>query len=136
MAYWHRARTQAARRRSPWNLLLIPAAIIPWFVGWWLSASGVGHLYRLMHPHAWFILLPDSIGGVLIALGLLFAWCPVAMLTGNLLVHAVPAARRALDQEASTVRGTDFRSSNRALLRLAGALVLLGLGVSVVGLFL
>ena len=135
MTYWHRARTRAARRKSPWNLLLIPAALIPWFVGWWLSTIVFGQIYRLTHPGAWFILLPDSLGGVLIALGLLFAWCPVAMLIGNLLVHAVPAARRALDQEASTARGTDYRSSNGALLRLASILVPLGLVVSVVGLF-
>jgi len=136
MGYWHKARLRATRRSSPWNLLLIPAAIVPWFVGWWLSASAAGVIYRLMHPRASFILLPDTIGGVLIAVGLLFAWCPVAMMTGNILVYAVPAARRALDQEASTVRGTDFRISNRGLARLSAALIPLGAGVSVVGLFL
>jgi len=115
---------------------LIPAAIVPWFAGWWLSASVWGYIYRLMHPRASFIVLPDTIGGVLIAVGLLFALCPVAMMTGNILVHAVPAARRALDQEASAVRGTDFRSSNRGLMRLSAALIPLGMGVSCVGLFL
>ncbi len=115
---------------------MIPAAIVPWFAGWWLSANALGRVYRLMHPRASFVVLPDTIGGILIAVGLLFAWCPVAMLTANFLVHAVPAARRALDQEASTVRGTDFRSSNRQLIRLLAALVPLGIGAAAVGLFL
>ena len=114
----------------------MPAAVVPWFLGWWLSAVALGHIYRLMHPRASFAVLPDTIGGILIAVGLLFALCPVAMLTGNFLVHAVPAARRALDQEASTIRGTDFRSSNRQLMRLSAALIPMGIGAAGVGLLL
>lgn len=136
MSYWNQARMRATRRKSLWNLLLIPAAIVPWFAGWWLSASNVGHLYRMLHPQNSCTVLPDTIGGVLIAGGLLFAWCPIAMITGNVLVRAVPAARRALDQESSEARGTDFRSSNRGLTWLSAVLIPLGLGVSCIGLFL
>jgi hypothetical protein len=135
MTYWHSARARAARRKSAWNLLLIPSALIPWFAGWWLSASAVGRLYRVIHPDARFVVVPDSIGGLLIALGLLFAWCPIAMIVGNVIVHAVPPARRALDQEGSTTRGTGFRGSNRALLRLAAVLIPLGTMVGIAGLF-
>jgi hypothetical protein len=115
---------------------LIPAAIVPWFAGWWFSASVLGYIYRLMHPQASFVVLPDTLGGVLISVGLLFAWCPVAMMIGNLLAHAVPAARRALDQEASTVHGTDFRNANRGLMRACAVLFPLGVGAILVGLFL
>jgi urea transporter len=55
---------------------------------------------------------------------------------GNVLAHAVPAARRALDQESSTALGTDYRNANRGLVRLAAVLVPLGLGASLLGLFL
>lgn len=134
MTYWESARARATRRKSAWNLLLIPTALVPWFVGWWLSAMALGHVYHLLHPHASFVVLPETVGGIAIAVGLLFAWCPVAMMLANLLVHAVPAARRALDREASTVRGTDFRSSNRQLMRLSAALMPIGIGVSCVGL--
>ncbi len=136
MNYWNQARGRARGRKSRWNLLLIPAAVVPWFAGWWLSASVMGHIYRIIHPHAQFVVLPESIGGVLIATGLLFAWCPLAMIIGNALAHAVPAARRALDREASEARGSDFRTSNRELMRLSGILIPLGVGVSCVGLFL
>lgn len=135
MSYWHKSRLRAIRRRSPWNLLLIPAAIVPWFAGWWFSASTLGYIYRLIHPRASFIVLPDTLGGVLISVGLLFAWCPVAMMIGNLLVHAVPAARRALDLEASTVLGTDFRKANRGLMRVSAVLLPLGMVASLVGFF-
>jgi urea transporter len=115
---------------------LIPAAIVPWCAGWWFSAGVLGYIYRLVHPRASFIVLPNTLGGVLIALGLLFAWCPVAMIIGNVLVRAVPAARRALDREASTVPGTDFRNANRGLMRVSAVLLPLGMGASLVGLFL
>ena len=134
MTYWHNARVRATRRKSAWNLLLIPAAIVPWFLGWWLSAKALGHVYHLMHPRASFAVLPETLGGIAIAIGLLFAWCPVAMMTANFLVHAVPAARRALDREASTARGTDFRSSNRQLMRLSAVLIPIGIGAATVGL--
>ena len=135
MTYWHKARLRGIRRRSPWNLLLIPAAVVPWFVGWWLSASVLAYIYRLIHPSAYFIVLPDTLGGVLIAVGLLFAWCPVAMMIANLLVHTVPAAQRALDREASTVLGTDLRSANRGLMRASAILFPSGMGASLLGLF-
>lgn len=134
MTYWHNARVRATRRKSAWNLLLIPTALVPWFLGWWLSAKALGHVYHLMHPRASFVVLPETIGGIAIAVGLLLAWCPVAMMTANLLVHAVPAARRALDREASTARGTDFRSSNRQLVRLSAALIPIGIVMATVGL--
>ena len=94
----------------------------------------LGHVYHLLHPRASFVVLPETVGGIAIAVGLLFAWCPVAMMLANLLVHAVPAARRALDREASTARGTDFHSSNRQLMRLSAALIPIGIGASCVGL--
>src|SRR5262245_2669307 len=105
MTYWHNERVRAARRKSAWNVLLIPAALIPCFLGWWLSARALGHVYHLMHPRASFVVLPETVGGIAIAVGLLFAWCPVAMMTANLLVHAVPPARR----------GAAIRNGRRAL---------------------
>ena len=134
MTYWHNARVRASKRKSAWNLLLIPTALVPWLLCWWLSAKALGHVYRLMHPRASFVVLPETLGGIAIAVGLLFAWCPIAMMTANLLVHAVPAARRALDREASTARGTDFRSSNHQLMRLSAVLLPIGIGAACVGL--
>jgi len=136
VSYLHSGRRRAGRQKSPWNLFFIPAALVPWFAGWWASAFFLGYIYRLLHPLASFIVLPETAGGMLIALGLLFAWCPVAALIGNVLAHAIPAARRAHDQESSTALGTDYRGANRGLIRLAAVLLPLGLGLSFVGLLL
>src|SRR2546428_494591 len=110
MGYFEEARRRAKRRRNPLNLLLIPTVVAPWALIWYASARLLGHVARRFHPELNFVLLPDSGGGVLMGLGLLFAWLPVAMVLGNLLVAAIPAVRRALDNEARGVPGTDFAS--------------------------
>ncbi len=135
MGFLEDAARRARRRRSPWNLLLIPATVIPWLTAWWLSAGALGCLYRLVHPTAAFGILPDAPGGILMAVGPMFAWLPAAMVVGNLLVRAVPPARRTLDAEAASVPGTDIGSANRGLLRAATVLVPLGLAVALLGLF-
>jgi hypothetical protein len=77
--------------------------------------------------------LPDTIGSIFIAVGSLFAWLGPSMILANLLVAAVPAARRALDQEATGVPGTDRQSANRALFRMSRVLVPVGFLVALAG---
>lgn len=127
------ARLRAGRRRSRWNLLLIPCYFIPWLLLVFGSALMFGRLYALIHATDRVGVLPETIGGILIAVGLLFAWLAPSMITANQLVSAVPAARRALDQEATSVPGTDRRSANRALLRVCRYLVPVGLLVALAG---
>src|SRR5262249_52849782 len=126
-------RRRAKRRRSPWNLLLIPAVVGPWALMWYASARLLGSITRRLHPGLSFALLPDSGGGVLMALGLFFAWLPVAMVVGNLLVAAMPPARRTLDCEARAIPGTDLVAANRGLLKAAAFVTLVGLLVAAVG---
>jgi len=133
MAYITNARTRAARRRSLWNLLLIPFYAVPWFLLVFTSLVALGGLYRRVHAIDNFVIVPDTIGGILMAVGALFAWLGPAMILANLLVATVPKARRALDEEAARVPGADRASSNRSLLKLTcyvtpagGALALVG----------
>ncbi len=134
MGFMDDARLRARRRRSAWNLLLIPAVVLPWLAASWLTWSALGRLYRILHPTASFAVLPDSVGGILMAIAPLFAWIPLAMVAGNLLVRMVPTPRSVLDAEAASVPGTDFRSANRGLVRAAAVLFPSGLLVSLIGL--
>lgn len=134
MGYFDEARSRARRRRSPWNLLLIPAFIAAWVLLWYASARVLGNVARRLDPGSSFVLLPDGSAGLLMALGLLFACLPVAMIVGNLLVAALPRARGALDDEARGVPGTDFVSANRGLLTAMAIMTPAGLLVALVGL--
>ena len=133
MAYITAARSRASRRRSPWNLLLIPCYIIPWFLLVLASLIALGRIYAAIHSVGGFRILPDTVGGILMAVGALFAWLAPSMIVANLLVSMVPAARRALDLEASSVPGTDRASAIRGLLRLSKLLVPGGLVLAMLG---
>ena len=133
MGYISDARARAGRRRSPWNLLLIPCYLVPWFLLILASLAGLGRLYARVHAVGGFALVPDTVGGVLMAAGSLLAWLGPVMILANLLVASVPAARRALDQEAATVPGTDREAANRSLVRLSRYLTPAGIALALVG---
>jgi hypothetical protein len=136
MGYITEARIRAARRRSAWNLLLIPCYMVPWFLLTFGSVVALGRLYAVVHAGSEFRVLPDTVGGILMAVGSLFAWLGPSMILANHLVSAVPAARRALDREAATVPGTDRRSANGGLLKISCLLVLGGAFLALVGVFI
>jgi hypothetical protein len=119
MAYLDDARSRAKRRKSPWNLLLIPAVLLPWGALCWVTWAAFAQAYRAMHPEQQFTGLPDGIAGIIMAVAPFFAWIGPSMILGNLFVAAIPQARRVLDAEASGFPGTDRRSANRGLLRMS-----------------
>ena len=133
MGYLDEARKRASRRKSAWNLLLIPAVSGTWLVMWYASVQVVGQLLRFTRPGLNFVLLPDSGGGTLIGVGLLFAWLPLAMIIGNFLVATVAPARRTLDREAQAVPGTDLASATRDLLKMMLVITPTGLLLVILG---
>jgi hypothetical protein len=133
MGYIDNARSRAKRRKSPWNLALIPAVAGPWLLLSWVTAVGFGQLYRAIHPDQVFNAMPQTIGGLLMAVAPLFAWLAPAMMLGNLLVAAIPAARRALDAEARPFSGADRRSANRDLVSVSRYMTPGGLLVALIG---
>jgi hypothetical protein len=133
MSYFDEVLARAKRRRSPWNLLLIPAVLAPWLLMSWATSVALATLSRSIHAGRDPLILPHTIGGILIAVAPLFAWLGPSMIIGNLLVAAIPPARRVLDAEAVHFPGTDRRSANRSLLRVSIAMTSGGLLVALVG---
>ncbi len=133
MGYVTDARIRAGRRRSLWNLLLIPCYVVPWLLLILASLIGLGKLYGIIHAVAAFGLVPDTIGGIFMAVGSLFAWLGPAMILANVLVSTVPSARRALDREAAGVPGTDRAAANRSLLKVSCYLTPAGVAIALVG---
>src|SRR5262245_44682249 len=133
MGYITEARQRAGRRRSPWNLLLIPCYMVPWFALVFVSVVSLGRLHGVVHETGGFRVPPDCVGGILIAVGSLFAWLGPAMIVANLLVSVVPPARRALDREADEAARTDRRGANRSLRRMSYWLTPAGGAVALAG---
>jgi len=133
MGYITDARVRAGRRRSLWNLLLIPCYLVPWLLLILGSLVVLGRLYGRVHPAVAFRIVPDTLGGIFMAMGSLFAWLGPAMILANLLVASVPSARRALDREAAAAPGTDRRTAHRSLLKVSRYLTPLGVAVALAG---
>jgi hypothetical protein len=113
---------------------LIPCYLVPWFLFVFGSIVVLGKLYTVIHGGGHVGVLPDKVGSILMAVGLLFVWLGPSMILANQLVSVVRPARRALDLEAATVPGTDRASANRGLLRLSLLVTPVGLMVALVGL--
>ena len=136
MGYITEARIRARRRRSGWNLLLIPSYIVPWFFLVFGSLVVLGRLYAVLHDRTDVGVLPDTGGAILMAVGALFMWLGPSMILANQLVALVRPARRALDLESAAAPGTDRASANRGLLRMTLLVTPAGLIVALVGLFI
>jgi hypothetical protein len=133
MSYLNEARSRAKRRKSPWNILLIPAVVLPLLTLWWSTSAALSKLYRVIHVGQQFRGLPDGIGGIIMAVAPFFAWLGPSMIIGNMLVAAISPARRVLDAEAAPFPGTDRTSANRDLLRISLLLTPAGLLLGIVG---
>ncbi len=109
---------RARRRKSRWNLLLLPAVLLP-LAGIWaglcLTANGL-HMHLFPRES---LRTAKGAWPILATIAPFFAALPLSMLLGNLVVWLVPSARRALDSEAISHPGTSFLESQAKLVRLA-----------------
>jgi hypothetical protein len=140
--YFAQAFARARRRKSPWNLPLIPLVFGGWFVLWWAFFRLAWRVHELLYPeHAgkfaefWpgGVSLGAFIPSFMMLFGLMVPALAIAMVAANAVLWLVPPARRALEAEARPFPGTDFRSAQRTLIRVAVWAMLLGAVVSLAG---
>ena len=122
---------RAKRRKSGWNLLLLPAVLLPLAAIW----AGLCVTADVLHMHLYpgeSLRTAKGVWPILATLAPFFAAVPLAMLLGNVLVWLVPPARRALDLEATPHPGTSFRASQAMLSKLALYMAPLSIAASLV----
>jgi hypothetical protein len=112
------ARARAKRRKSRWNLALVPAVLLPTAAVWALAALAAERVHLHFFPDE---SLREGEGPwvVLAAVAPLFAAIAIGMLVGNTIVRRVGRACRALDREAAADPALSYRASQDALARLA-----------------
>jgi hypothetical protein len=120
---------RAQRRRSRWNLILFPAAILPLGAVSYVTARLLGQLYLVRHDTPAGGILPPTFAGILIAIGSLIASFAPALIIGNCLAWVVRPARRTFEREAAGFPGVTLRSANAGLLRMALFMTPLGLAI-------
>ncbi len=110
-------RIRAARRKSRWNLLLLAFAVVGVAASWPL-------IVLLLDKYRASLALPGLCLGGSTRLGNIrmhvspgLPSIALGFILANLLIWCIPPARTALENEAKGFPGTDFRSSNVALIR-------------------
>jgi hypothetical protein len=131
--YFQEARARARRRKSPWNLLLIPFTIVGIGGSWYLMAKIMFSLYEARHPGYAFGHTRTNLGGDLIFVPLLLAAIPLGMMIGNILIWCIPPARRTLDKEAKGVWHASFKRSLRDLALFEAIILPIALALSLLG---
>jgi hypothetical protein len=132
MSYLDEARQRATRRRSPWDLLLIPAFVASLGLLWWFFVALLlvahGNLYLGQDLAS----TPRGVGPILTTVSPLFAAIPLGMLFANALVWLIPPARRALEREALAPRAS-FQTTQGCLLRGTTLMVPIALALGILG---
>lgn len=140
--YIGRAQQRASRRRSLWNLVLIPfvfggAALVTialFQVMWHIHVTIYpDHVNQLREFWGEGVSAASFISSLLLLLPLMIASFPISMLITNSVVWLIPPARRALDKEAEGVKWASFRESMQGLWSITRILVPVCLLLSLVG---
>ena len=132
MNYAADSQERARRRKSAWNLLLIPAVVLPFVAGWSGVVFALDVVHRWIHPGER-LFGATGIGPILTVVGVMFAMLLPALITGNLLVRKIVPAARDLNREAAAVPGTSFHDAQRSLVRMAAFAVTVGMAIAAGG---
>lgn len=136
MNYIEKAQERAKRRKSKWNLLLIPGVLIPLVIILYLSFLLMDFVHGIIYIGQNFTVTSRGIGPIMAGVAPFFGAIPLSLLLGNLLVWFIPPARRMLDYEASNVPGTSFVESQKQLLKIAYVVVPISYGLAFIGVLL
>lgn len=140
--YFKRAQLRARRRRSPWNLILIPLVLggvagtsyvlfrTMWYVHTAIYPTHAGRLAEFWGKN---ISFGSFVSSFLLSVPLFFAALPLGMIVANLVAWLIPPARRTFAREAEGVVGASFAEATSDLWKLASILVPVCLVLSCIG---
>jgi hypothetical protein len=130
---------RAGRRKSPWNLLLVPlcfgSAIL---IGYgcfrlvWAFHTALYPTHELKEYWKKGIRGLPAFWSFMMAASLLPGSLVVGFYLGNVLAWFIPGARRAFESEALGHAGTDFKSAQKTLFAIAKWVFPIGLGISLI----
>ena len=135
MSYIEEARARANRRKSRWNLLLIPAGFLPVVLVWAITTLLAEQAHMHFYPGE-SLRNGDGPWVVVAAVAPLFAAIPIGMLMANFVVRQVAQARTVLDHEASSDLTLSYGESQAALRRAAWLALVASLVATTLGVLL
>ena len=137
--YYERARQRAERRKSPWNIILVPLVLGGVGLSAYILCQIMWQVHTALCPADAGMGLRQVVGGrmslpvFLLFFPLYFASIPLGFLIANWIAWCIGPARQAFDKEASGVKGTSFRASQSGLWMIAKFVVPVCLLLSFIG---
>ena len=140
--YIARARQRAQRRKSAWNLILIPLGFggiagttyVLFRIMWQVHvAIYPAHAGRLSEFWGQDISFGSFFSSFLLLIPLFFAAIPVGLILTNMIAWLIPPARRTFAREAEGVVGASFADATSELAKIALIIVPICLAISSVG---
>jgi len=122
------ARERAKRRKSPWNLILIPLIVVGGVFVYLIQFKILWFIHIIIYPNHsgrlsefWREGLSFSafISSFLLAMPIFFSSLVLGMIIANLLAWCIIPARRIFDKEAQDVKGTSFSEAMKGLDKIA-----------------
>ncbi len=113
--YYKDARERTKRKKSPWNWILLPFAIIGIGGTLFLLIKGLLTLQQCLIPNETILLGRTQVGAFLMFIPIAFLSLPLGFMFANFAAWCIPPARRALDNEAKGTKGASFKESMKVM---------------------
>ena len=142
--YFERARQRAKRRKSPWNLVLLPLGLCSMAFICYALFQVMWHVHTLFYPEHSGRLREFWVRGIsgrafvssfMLLMPLLIAAIPLGMIFANAVAWCIPPARRAFAQEANGVKWASFPEAMGGLTKIAFVIVPICIALSFIGAF-
>ncbi|UCG55677.1 MAG: hypothetical protein JSU70_12500 [Phycisphaerales bacterium] len=131
--YARRAQERAKRRKSRWNLLLIPLSVVGIAATWAAMVIGLLRIQHSLVPQGAILASHTRIGGIFLFVPALFPAMAIGMMLANLAAWCIIPARRVFQKEARGVKGTSFKEAMKHLSIASAILVLIAAPLSIFG---
>ena len=131
--YLSEARLRAKRRRSKWNLLLVPLTMIGVGLAWTGLAVIMAAIHSVFYPLQTFGQSRTNLGGCLLFVPLIFPSLLLGLMFSNVVIWCLPVARKTLDREAAGIPHASFQKSMMALAKLIIIVLPIALSLSLLG---
>lgn len=113
--YYKDARERTKRKKSPWNWILFPFAIIGIGGSLFLLVKGLSALQQYLIPNETILSGRTQVGAFLMFIPIAFLTLPLGFMFANFAAWCIPPARRALDNEAKGTKGAAFKEAMKMM---------------------
>ncbi len=113
--YYISARQDAKRRKSRWNLIILPLSVIGIGISSFLIAKSLLSIQSSLFPAKTILASYRKVSGILMFVPIIFPSIGIGMIFANLCAWLIPSARKVFEQEAKEYRNASFKNSIKSL---------------------